>query len=93
MDKQTQSYILTVFVKPRSKKKSVEWIDADTIKMHIRAVPEKGKANEAVIHLLSTVLEIKKSSILLLRGFSTSMKQFKILGSHPHHLQTKDYIE
>lgn len=93
MNQQIQSYILTVFVKPRSKKESVEWIDADTIKVHIRAIPEKGKANEAVIHLLSTVLKTKKSSIILLRGFSTSIKQFKILGPHPHPLPTKDCTE
>lgn len=93
MNQKKPEILITVHVKPGAKKESIEWIDDDTIKVHVRAIAEKGKANEAVINLLSTHFGIKKSSIELIRGFTTQMKHFKILGPHPRHLSTKDCNE
>lgn len=70
--------ILTVHVKPGARKESIEWLDEDTIKMSVRAVPEKGKANLAVIELLADELGIAKSKIKLVRGATAKIKQFEI---------------
>jgi len=70
--------ILTAHVKPSARENSIEWIDEDTVKISITAHPEKGKANQAVIKLLSKELNVSKSSITLLRGSTARIKQFQI---------------
>lgn len=70
--------ILTVHVKPGARQKSLEWIDEDTLKVSVTAPPEKGKANQAVIEALAVELGIAKSTIVLHRGATARIKQFKI---------------
>lgn len=70
--------IITVHVKPRARKNSIEWIDNETAKVSVSAVAEKGKANDAVIDLLSEDLKIAKSLIEIVRGKTTRIKQVEI---------------
>jgi uncharacterized protein (TIGR00251 family) len=71
--------ILTVHVKPKSKKESLEWIDEDTIKMRVSAVAEKGKANERVIELIADELGVAKTRIRLIRGATARIKQIEVI--------------
>lgn len=50
----------------------------ETVKIKLRAVPEKGKANQALIEFLSDVLKISKSQISILSGSSSQLKLLKI---------------
>lgn len=70
--------ILTVHATPRSRSEKIEWVDEDTCKVWVRAVPEGGKANEAIVVLLSRELRVAKSLISLKRGDSARLKQFVI---------------
>lgn len=70
--------ILTVHVKPNARKNTVTWIDEDTLKMSVTAVPEAGKANKAVIELLAQELDIPKSQIEIVRGLTAKIKQVKV---------------
>jgi uncharacterized protein len=70
--------ILTAHVRPSARQNLVEWLDEDTCKVSVTAAPEKGKANKAIIALLSKEMKISKSSILLIRGATARLKQFKI---------------
>lgn len=70
--------ILTVYVKPGARRESLTWIDEDTLKVSITAPPENGKANLAVIEALAKELGVAKSTILLHRGATARIKQFKI---------------
>jgi uncharacterized protein len=70
--------ILTAHVKPNARANKIEWLDQDTIKVWITAVPEKGKANRALIKYLAKELGVTKSRIHLVRGGTASMKQLKI---------------
>lgn len=70
--------ILTVYVKPNAHKEVLEWVDEDTLKISVTVPPEKGKANKAVIECLAQELHIAKSTIELIRGGTTRIKQFKI---------------
>ena len=70
--------ILTVHTKPNARENSLEWIDEDTLKVSVTAPAEKGKANKAVIEQLAQELHIAKTTIELIRGGTTRMKQFKI---------------
>lgn len=71
--------ILTIHVKPRAKKKSVEWVDEDTLKVSVTAPAEKGRANEAVIEAIAKELGIKKSAVEIIRGHTTRIKQVHLL--------------
>ena len=70
--------IITVHVKPRSRKNSIEWIDDETAKISVTAAAEKGKANEAVIEVLAEDLGVAKSLIEIVKGKTMRMKQVEI---------------
>lgn len=70
--------IVTVHVKPSARKNEIIWLDKTTAKASVTAVPEKGKANEAVVDLVADNLGISKSRVKLVRGATTRMKQLSI---------------
>lgn len=54
--------------------------DGPALKVKLRAVPEKGKANLAAIALLAKWLEQPKASIELIAGSKSRLKQFFVRG-------------
>ncbi len=50
------------------------------LRVKVRALPDKGKANQAVLHLLSKWLKIPKSSFELTSGARSKLKTIKISG-------------
>ncbi len=70
--------ILTVHVKPGAKRNEVKWLDEDTATVSVTSAPEKGKANRAVIDLLSEDLGIRKSAFTIVRGETTRIKHIQI---------------
>lgn len=50
------------------------------LRIFVTAVPEKGKANRAIIELLSAAIEVPKSAIELLSGETSPRKRFLIVG-------------
>lgn len=70
--------IITVHVKPRARKNAIEWIDEETAKISVTVIAEKGKANDAVIEVLSEDLGVAKSLIEIVRGKTTRIKQVEI---------------
>jgi uncharacterized protein (TIGR00251 family) len=71
--------IVTAHVKPNAKTDGITaWLDETTAKVSVTAAPEKGKANEAVIRVLASHFRVPPSSIRLVRGASTRLKQFEI---------------
>lgn len=51
------------------------------LKARVRAVPEDGKANAALIALLAKTLSVPKSSITILAGATSRLKRIEISGS------------
>lgn len=70
--------ILTVHVKPRAKKASIEWLDEDTLCVSVNAPAEKGRANMAVIEAIAGKFKIKKSAVEIIRGHTTRIKQVRL---------------
>lgn len=59
------------------------WVDereARWLSARVRAVPEKGKANVALIALLSKRLDWPRSAILLESGDTNRLKRLRITG-------------
>lgn len=74
---------LRIKVIPKSSKNEITEIMEDTegeqtIKIRIKAVPEKGKANAELIKFLSKELNIPKQNIKILSGKTEQLKLVKI---------------
>lgn len=57
------------------------------LRVAVCAAPEKGKANRAIIELLSEALNVSKSSIELLSGESSPQKRFLICDAKASELR------
>lgn len=70
-----QSFELKVKIIPKSKKNEIVGFMADgKLKIKISAVPEKGKANQALVRFLSDTLEIAEKNIELSSGQTSPQK-------------------
>lgn len=74
---------LRIKVIPKSSKNQVTEIMEDetgeqTIKIRIKAAPEKGKANAELIKFLSKELKVAKENISILSGKTDQLKLIKI---------------
>ena len=65
-------------MKARAKREKIEKVSEGQYKVWVKAVPEKGRANEAVIEALSGHLGVSRSAISLMTGQTSSRKVFEI---------------
>ena len=66
--------LLYVKVVPGSSRDTVVGWVGDTLKVKVHRPPDKGRANDALIDLLSQELGIPKTSVTIIRGWSSSRK-------------------
>ena len=59
------------------------------LRVAVTAAPEKGKANRAIIGILSEALGVSKSSIELISGEASTQKRFLLVGGDAESLQKK----
>ncbi|MEZ5999315.1 DUF167 domain-containing protein [Hyphomonas sp.] len=76
---------LTVRVQPKASADRVEdWAEDDAgrkfLKIRVRAVPEDGKANDAVQKLVAKWLGVPKSAVRVVTGGKTRLKGLEIEG-------------
>lgn len=76
---------ISVKLTPKASKNTVIGWETDlfgkkTLKCAVTAVPEKGKANKALIQLLSKHFGVSKSSITIVRGETSRLKIIEIQG-------------
>ena len=72
--------LLKIKVVPGSSRNYIAGWLGESLKIRVTAIPEKGKANDAVITLLADTLEIPKQDVTLSSGASSPRKVFKISG-------------
>jgi uncharacterized protein (TIGR00251 family) len=65
---------IKVKVKPNARENSIKEIEKDYFEIKVSVPPEKGKANEKVIDLMSKYFKVPKSKIQILTGHSTREK-------------------
>lgn len=68
-----------VKVMPRARQEKLQPQADGSIKVWVRVVPEKGRANERVVELLADHFCRPKSQVQLIRGGSSGHKIFEIL--------------
>lgn len=81
-----------VFVRltPKSARDAVEGVEVSDdgrahLKARVRAVPEKGKANQALIKLVAKALGVPASNVEVASGDTARLKMLRIAGD-PHSL-------
>jgi len=72
--------ILPVRAQPGARKSRIIGQHAGALKVAVTAPPEAGRANKALIEVLSGALNIKRSQIELLSGETNRDKRFLIRG-------------
>lgn len=82
-----QGVLLFVRVTPRAAKDAVEGVVADAdgnerLAVRLRAVPEDGKANKALVALLAKSWKIPKSAIEVVSGFTMRQKTLRLSGAY-----------
>lgn len=76
-----------IFVRltPRASREDVSGVfygaDGAALQVRVRAVPEKGKANKALLALLAKWLGVAKSDVTLASGGKSRLKRVHIAGS------------
>jgi hypothetical protein len=79
---------IKIKVIPGASKEGVEWF-GDMLKVKVRTAPEKGRANTAVENLLATRLDLPKSAVNVVNGFTQSFKTIEITGMDDESLRKK----
>jgi uncharacterized protein YggU (UPF0235/DUF167 family) len=67
---------LRVKAKPGARADRVAGVRGDSLLVEVRAAPERGRANEAVIRVLADALGIRASGIVLKTGAAAPRKMF-----------------
>ncbi len=78
--------VVSVKVQPNASKDRVVGEHADQIKIAVTVAPEKGKANKAVIKVLSKWLGVKSSDIQIISGENSRDKKVFIRNITPENL-------
>ena len=68
--------VLRIRAKPGARAERVAGVRGDSLVVEVRAAPERGKANDAVIRVLAEALDIRASSIELKAGYAAPRKSF-----------------
>ena len=69
---------IKVKVVPSSKKVNIVNIDQNFLKINLVSSPQKNKANRELIEILSKHFNVKKTSVRILKGFSSPIKLIEI---------------
>lgn len=69
---------ISVKVKPNARENRIEKTGDNQFSVRVKAKPQKGEANQAVIEILAEYFGIAKSRIALQRGATSKQKIFGI---------------
>lgn len=76
---------ITVFVKPNSSKKEIKQIKENEFQVKLHSSPEKGKANEELLEILSEFFRVPKKKIIIHKGYFSRQKIIEIQIKEGNH--------
>jgi uncharacterized protein len=89
LEPQNGGVILPVRAQPGARRNEFRGEQEGMLKVSVTQSPEKGKANKALVELLSKKLGLKKSQIELISGETSHQKRFMIRGLDPKELKQR----
>jgi uncharacterized protein len=72
--------VLPVQVQAGARRNGILGVRNGMVRVAVTAAPEKGKANEAIVRILSEEFGVAKSAIELVSGATSAKKQFLVVG-------------
>ncbi|MBC8354203.1 MAG: DUF167 domain-containing protein [Planctomycetes bacterium] len=78
IESHTHGVVLLVRAQPGSRKSEIRGEQDGAVKVAVTQVAERGKANKAVVSLLSKQLGLRKSQLELLSGETLPQKRFLV---------------
>ncbi len=81
--------ILPVRAQPGARRNEIRGEQDGTLKVCVTQSPERGKANKALIALLSKSLSLRKSQLELIAGETSQRKRFLVRGVTPEELSKR----
>lgn len=80
---------LLIKVVPKAHKSEIVGWEGEELKIRLKAIPEKGEANQELIAFLSKAFGIPKSNIELVSGLTSRHKKVNIHGFTEESLKNK----
>ena len=81
--------LILIKAKPNARKNQINGTFDGMLKVSVTLTPEKGKANKAIIKLLSKTLSIPSSQVEIVAGKTSSMKKVLAIGISPAEVREK----
>ena len=78
-----------VRVQPRSSRDEVVGLEAGVLRVRLTAIPERGRANEALVELLADSLGVPKRAVQITRGHGSRDKWVSIEGLDHSELERR----
>jgi hypothetical protein len=75
-----EGIVIKIKVIPKASRTEFVGWEGDELKIRLKAVPEKGLANDELIRFLATFFQISKSNVVLLKGAASRHKKLIISG-------------
>ena len=72
--------LLAVRVKPRAKRAGLLGWHGESLKVAVRAAPERGRANEELLDILSEALGLPSSALEIAAGATAQDKRVRVTG-------------
>lgn len=80
---------ISIKATPRASQNAISGWEGDNLKIRLKAIPEKGNANETLCEFLAEYLEISPSQVLLIAGHTGRLKRVLIRGVSMDKLREK----
>jgi len=80
---------LKLHVTPGARDEQIVGWQGDSLRVRVRARPEKGRANEAVLQLLADRLDLARSRLALVRGGASRDKLVEVEGLSADELRAR----
>lgn len=88
-DGDLQSVTLAIKVVPNASRVKISGLLGDRLKMSVTAIPQGGKANDAVCKYLAKVLEISPRDVSIVSGHTQPLKLVGIAGMNESQVMNK----
>jgi uncharacterized protein len=80
---------LDVRVIPRSRRDEIAGVRDGCVVVRLRAVPEEGRANEALRRLIAKRLGVRAGAVELIRGGRSRQKTVRVAGLAPEEVRRR----
>ena len=81
--------LLQVQVTPGARRDQVVGLANGVLRVQVAAPPREGRANEALVRLLSEALGLAQEDLLLLQGHTSRRKRVRVAGLTPSELERR----